>query len=137
MKLRKLMTVLLMAVFSMMYSQESKKTNQGDYIKIDLSKSHPLNQTIDHLYYLNLNSQSVELPGKVIQFLESITDENEPHIHEKLTFQRSEILKVLYNERISPEDKRFLCAHYLEADSLGVNPIKDILRKYLKKGKLY
>ncbi len=136
MKLSKLMTVLFMTVFSMMYSQESD-TKQVDYIKIDLSKSHPANHTIDHLYYLNLYSQSVELPADVMQFLRSIPDGNEQDIHEKLTFQRSEILKVLYNERISPEDKRFLCSHYLEVDSLGVNPIKDILQNYLEKGKLY
>lgn len=135
--MRKLITVLFLAVFGMLYSQESNTNKQQDYIKIDLSKSHPANHTIDRLYYLSLNSQSVELTADIIQFLESILEGNEPQLHEKLTFQRSEILKVLYNDRISPEDKRFLCKHYLEFDDLGVNPIKGILQNYLERGKLY
>ena len=137
MKLRKLITVFFLTAFSTVFSQESQTNKQKDYIKIDLSKSHPLNRTIDHLYYLNLNSYNVELPINVMQFLESIPDGSETNLHSKLTSQRSEILKVLYNERISPDDKIFLCNHYLGVDSQGVNPIKGILKNFLDSGKLY
>lgn len=137
MKLRKLLSVLFIAAFSLVSSQELNKNNQSDYIKIDLSKSHPINRTLDHLYYLNLNSYNVELPINVMQFLESIPDGSDTNLHTKLTSQRSEILKVLYNERISPDDKIFLCNHYLGVDSQGVNPIKGILKNFLDSGKLY
>lgn len=138
MKLCKIILPIALVISSMGLSQEIQSADVKDnYIEIDLSQSHPNNRTIDRLYYLSNHSDSVELPADVLQFLESIDDGNDPNVHEKYTFQRSEILKVLYNERISPEDKKFICNHYLQiTDSQGITPIHLILQKYIDEGKL-
>lgn len=136
MKLHKFILPIAMVISSMAFSQESNvlKTDSQGYIQIDLSKSHPTNRTLDHLYYLNLHSISIELPLNVIQSLENIPDGDDDLLHLKLTHQRTEILKVLYNPKISPKDKEFICGHYLNVDSLGINPIKSVLQNFLDNG---
>ncbi|SMC43334.1 hypothetical protein SAMN06296427_102197 [Moheibacter sediminis] len=136
MRLMNLLIPAIMTGCSIVFSQE-KNTEKEDYIVIDLSKSHPNNRTLDYLYYLTINSAEVDLPLEIIEFLESIPDGNDSNLHTKYTYQRTEILKVIYNERISPEDKRFLCNHHLKiTDSQGVNPIHPLLQKYIDRGSL-
>ena len=82
---------------------------------------------------MNIYSQEVELPIEALQFLASIDD---PEFHDKLTYQRTEILKILYNERISPSDKEFLCEFYLGVDAIGIVPLHSLLQRYLDEGTL-
>ncbi len=125
-----------LVTFTLTFAQNSEKENSSQYLTIDLSKSHPTNRTLDHLYYLTTNSISVELPSEVLEFLESIPDGYDMSVHAKYTYQRSEVLKVLYNERISPEDKQFICNYYLQIDTEGITPIQPILQKYINEGSL-
>lgn len=137
MRLGNLLFPLLMVVSSVVFSQQknSPKTGEGDYIVIDLSKSLEGNKIIDRLYYLILNSQSVDLPAEITDFLDAIPDE--PHLHHKLTLQREEILKVLYNNRIHPDDKKFICNHYLQDRSYEpLIPIMPYLEAYLRTGSI-
>lgn len=138
MKIKIFMTCTFLMVSGYALSQEKSSSNllKEDHIVIDVSKSHPTNRTLDRIYYLNINSTSVSLPADVMSFLDSIDDGNDLNLHSKLTSQRIEILKILYNKRISPEDKRFLCEHYLRVESIGVNPIKSILQNYLNNGEV-
>lgn len=135
MKLGRLLFPLLMVVSSVVFSQQinAPKTGESDYIVIDLSKSLEGNKIIDRLYYLTLNSQSVDLPAEITDFLDAIPDE--PHLHHKLTWQREEILKVLFNKRIHPDDKKFICNHYLQNRSYEpLIPIMPYLEAYVRTG---
>lgn len=126
--------VFMFSAFVNAQSQQSPPINNEGYIEIDLSNSLEGNKIIDRIYYLTLYSQEVELPIEVLQFLASIQDE--PEFHDKLTYQRTEILKILYNERISPSDKEFLCEFYLGVDAIGIVPLHSLLQRYLDEGTL-
>lgn len=135
MRLGKLLIPLLMVVSSVVFSQQTNSTRavEGDYIVIDLSKSLEGNKVHDRLYYLILNSHSVDLPSEITDFLDAIPDE--PNLHHKLTLEREEILKVLYNNRIHPDDKKFICNHYLQDRSYEpLIPIMPYLEAYVRTG---
>lgn len=134
---KQVFSLLFVVSFSLAFAQNSDEKKSSEYLVIDLSKSHPTNRIHDHLYYLTTYSVSVELPSEVVEFLESIPDGDNPDIHAKYNYQRSEILRVLYNEKISPEDKRFICNHYLGyTDSAGITPIQPMLQRYIDAGSL-
>lgn len=126
--------VFMFSAFVNAQSQQSPPINNEGYIEIDLSNSLEGNKIIDRIHYLNIYSQEVELPIEALQFLASIQDE--PEFHDKLTYQRTEILKILYNERISPSDKEFLCEFYLGVDAIGIVPLHPLLQRYLDEGTL-
>lgn len=117
-------------------SQSSQHKNY--YLVFDVSKSLQGNELIDHLQFLISNSENVELPAKTIKMLDDIQGDD-PQIHDKLNYMRASILKVLYNERISPADKEFICNHYLNdsyTNDYRYIPIISTLRTYMDKGHL-
>lgn len=130
MRLGKLLVPILLVSSSFAIAQNLKNSSQNtaNYIKIDLSNSLAGNETHDRLYYLMLASEAVMLPTEVTQALDGIQD-TESHV--KLNGQRAGILKVLYNDRISPDDKKFLSQHYLNSTKAVIAPIKHFFQEYL------
>jgi hypothetical protein len=113
------------------YSQDFNSTSQHqNYLEFDPSKSFQGNELIDRLHFLISNSEEVELPVEVVNHLNAVQDE--PIVHTKLTYMRASVLKVIYNERISPNDKKFICEHYLNSSNENYKPILPILQNYLK-----
>lgn len=111
----------------------SSAKSQGDYIVIDVSNSLEGNKIHDRLHYLITYSTEVDLPFQITDYLDSISDE--PRLHQKLTSQREALLKVLYNERINPEDKKFLCKHFLDNSAEeALQPILHYLETYMRTG---
>lgn len=125
--------VFMFSAFVNAQSQQSPPINNEGYIEIDLSNSLEGNKIIDRIYYLTLYSQEVELPIETVQFLASIQDE--PEFHDKLTYHRTKILKVLYNDRIHPNDKKFICKHYIENRvDTSLEPIVPYFETYMRTG---
>lgn len=124
--------VFIFSAFVNAQSYNLPVLDKDGYIEIDLSNSLEGNKRIDRIYYLTLYSQEVELPIEIVQFLATIPDN--PEFHDKLTYQRTEILKILYNEKLSPDDKKFACDFYLGIDTIGVLPLHPLLQKYLNEG---
>lgn len=116
-------------VFGFGFAQNS--SSNGDYLVVDLSKTIPGNEIHDRLYYLTKWSDEVQLPDDVISFLDNIQDET--GLHNKLTWLRTSILRVIYNPRISPEDKKFVCDHYIQSNDNQTGQIIPLLQNYLNK----
>lgn len=135
-QIRKMIPLLfLISGFGFSQNLNSNKGHDVDYLVFDASKSLPGNEIIDHLFFLKTNSTDVVLPASVIQMLDGVQED--PQLHSKLNFMRESILKVLYNERISPEDKSFMCNHYLNefyVNDYRYLPIIPILRTYAETG---
>lgn len=132
-KLRFLKRVLpLLVLFSTYgFSQNSKtQVKNEDYLVIDLSKSLPGNIVHDRIHYLKVHSHSIELPLDIKSFLDSIEDI--PELHLKYSYARTTILQILYNPKISPDDKRFICYYYKDANDEMIGPITKLLKNYLK-----
>lgn len=126
---------VMLSTFSYAQNTSSAKSSQGDYIVIDVSNSLEGNKTIDRLYYLVNHSHTVDLPYQITDYLDTIEDE--PRLHQKLTLQREELLKVLYNDRIDPKDKEFLCKHFLKnQDDAVLKPIFTYFETYLRTGSI-
>lgn len=127
--------LILLSGFGFSQSQSVRGSQEGEYLVFDSSKSFQGNELIDHLQFLISNSESTVLPANVESMLNAVQED--PQIHSKLTWMRASVLKVLYNERISPEDKRFISKHYANYPPDGkYGPIQPMLRAYLKDGSL-
>lgn len=129
--MKNLLIPLFLMIFGFGFSQNSNLQNRGDYLVVDLSKTIPGNEIHDRLYYLTQWSESVQLPEDVVAFIDNIQDE--PGLHHKLSWLRSSIMKIIYNPRISPEDKKFVCNHYLQTNDNQTGQINQLLRDYLNK----
>lgn len=127
--------LFLISGFGFSQNPNSNKGHDGDYLVFDASKSFQGNELIDHLQFLISNSESVEIPAEVINRLDAVQDE--PSFHSKLTYMRASLLKVIYNEQISPDDKKFICEHYINSPyNENYKPILPMLEAYLRDGSL-
>lgn len=135
-QIRKMIPLLfLISGFGFSQNLNSNKGHDGDYLVFDASKSFQGNELIDHLQFLISNSEAVELPAEVINRLDAVQDE--PRFHSKLTYMRASLLKVIYNEQISSDDKKFICEHYINSSyNENYEPILPILEAYLRDGSL-
>lgn len=135
-QIRKIIPLLfLISGYGFSQNLNSNTGHGGDYLVFDASKSFQGNELIDHLQFLISNSESTALPANVESMLDAVQED--PQIHPKLTTMRASVLKVLYNERISPEDKKFICNHYLnQSNNDKYGPILSILQNYVTNGTL-
>lgn len=130
MRLGKKLVPLFMLLATWAFSQNYQfPESKRPYLAIDLSNTLPGNELHDRLHYLVIGSDGIDLPDEIQQLLENINDE--PMYHGKFTFQRSIYLRVLYNEHIAPDDKKFVCNYILEHPGDVFVEVRPIFQAYL------
>ena len=132
MRLHLLLLPILLVVSSLGFAQNSneKMSNQNNYLVFDASKSLAANIDHDRMYFLRVNSENIEIPSEFHSFLESSSDPEE--FRSKYKWSRVSALRVMYNPKISKEDKLFFCKKILDKKSIEYAPIQSLMEDFLK-----
>lgn len=87
------------------------------------------NTVHDKLYYMIQKSSAVVLPGNVSEHITAI-NANNPN-KAKAIYSQTRALKVMHNDALSKDDRRFFATHMLKSQSPAIIAIQGDIKKLL------